>query len=59
MNQILKAHLHRAFELTRDQRIVWEFYNPFRAGERSELIAVIFDLVRLPPDFPIEWAGRK
>jgi hypothetical protein len=49
----------RAFEVTRDGRIVWEFFNPFRAGEHSELIAVIFDLVRLPPDFPIGWASSK
>jgi hypothetical protein len=49
----------RAFEVTRDKRIVWEYLNPHRAGERGKYIATLFDLVRLPPDFPIAWAGEK
>lgn len=42
----------RAFEVTPEGRIVWEFYNPHRAGERDELVAVLFEMLRLPPDFP-------
>jgi arylsulfotransferase ASST len=42
----------RALEVTRDGRIVWEFNSPHRAGERGELVAVLFEMVRLPPDFP-------
>lgn len=46
----------RAFEVTPDQETVWEFRNPYRAGEEDELVATLFEVVRLPPDFPIGWA---
>jgi hypothetical protein len=49
----------RAFEVTPDGKIVWEYYNPHRAGEREELIATLFEMVRLPPDFPTDWAGPR
>jgi len=45
----------RAFEVTRDGEIVWEFINPHRAGENGELIATLFEVVRLPRDFPLDW----
>jgi hypothetical protein len=45
----------RAFEVTPEKETVWEFYNPHRAGDDRELIATLFELVRLPPDFPTEW----
>ena len=46
----------RAFEVAPDQEIVWEFYNPYRAGDADEYIATLFEVVRLPPDFPLDWA---
>jgi outer membrane protein assembly factor BamB len=49
----------RAFEITRSGEIVWEFYNPHRAGEREEYIATLFELQRLPPDFGREWLGAE
>jgi hypothetical protein len=45
----------RAFEVTRDKRMVWEFLNPHRAGDNDEYIATLFDLVRLPAAFPVDW----
>ncbi len=39
----------RAFEVTPDKEIVWEFFNPHRAGENDELIATLFELIRIPP----------
>jgi hypothetical protein len=41
----------RAFEVTPDGSIVWEFYNPHRAGDNDELIAALFQVDRLPADF--------
>jgi hypothetical protein len=32
----------RAFEVTPDGTIVWEFYNPHRAGAQDEFIAALF-----------------
>ena len=46
----------RAFEVAPDGEIVWEFLSPHRAGERGELVATLFELVRLEPDFPTAWA---
>jgi hypothetical protein len=47
----------RAFEVTPGKKTVWEFYNPHRAGDDQELIATLFELVRLPPDFPTDWVA--
>jgi outer membrane protein assembly factor BamB len=49
----------RAFELTQDKRVVWEFYNPHRAGEHNEFVATLFELVRLPPEFPTPWISAS
>jgi outer membrane protein assembly factor BamB len=49
---ITESENGRALEVTRDGRAVWEFHNPHRAGDRGELVAVLFEMIRLPPDFP-------
>jgi hypothetical protein len=49
---ITESENGRALEVTRSGRIVWEFHNPHRAGERRELVAVLFEMIRLPEDFP-------
>lgn len=49
----------RAIEVTPGGRIVWELYNPHRAGENRELVAVLFEVVRLPPDFPFQGSGNR
>ncbi len=45
----------RAIEVTPEKEIVWEFLNPERAGEENEFIATLFEVVRLPAEFPVEW----
>lgn len=45
----------RAFEVLPDGTIVWEFLSPHRAGEKDELIATLFEVIRLPPGFPLGW----
>ncbi len=37
----------RAFEVTPSHRKVWEFVSPHRAGGDGELVAALFDLIRL------------
>jgi len=39
----------RAFEVTPKGMIVWEYINPFRAGEKKELIASLFEMIRINP----------
>jgi hypothetical protein len=45
----------RAFEFAEDGTIVWEFYNPHRAGDNDEFIATLFLVERLPSGFPTNW----
>jgi hypothetical protein len=43
----------RAFEVTRDGRIVWEFRTPHQAGDNGEYIASLMELSRLSEsDYP-------
>lgn len=49
---ITESENGRALEVTRDGRVVWEYYNPNRAGEHKELVAVLFEVIRLPEAFP-------
>lgn len=52
---ITESDAGRAFEVTRDGTIVWEYVSPYRAGEEGELVATLFEVVRLGPDFPLDW----
>jgi len=49
----------RALEVSPAKRTVWEFHNPHTAGENGDYVAVLMDLVRLPPSFPLEWADAS
>lgn len=55
---ITQSDSGRAFEVTADKRVVWEYFNPARTGENNELIATLFEVVRLPPDFPTDWLDK-
>ena len=52
---ITESNNGRAFEVTPEGKIVWEFINPHRAGENDRFIATLSDMVRLPKDFPTDW----
>jgi hypothetical protein len=52
---ITESDYGRAFEVTPEGEIVWEYSSPHRAGENDELIATLFEMIRLPPDFPLGW----
>jgi len=52
---IVESDNGRAFEVTADGTIVWEYVNPYRAGENGEFIASIVEMQRLPADFPLGW----
>lgn len=45
----------RAIEVTPEKIVVWEFFNPHRAGEDDRYIASLFELIRLPPDYFARW----
>ncbi len=52
---ITESDRGKAFEMTPDGTIVWKYLNPMRAGDDLEFIATVFELVRLPEDFPLDW----
>lgn len=48
----------RAFEVTPEGEIVWEFVSPYRVGANREYVATLFEVLRLPPDFPVAWIDQ-
>ena len=48
---ITESERGRAFEVTREGEIVWELLSPHRAGAEDELVATLFEVIRLPEDF--------
>jgi hypothetical protein len=48
---ITESNKGRAFEVTPDKNSVWEFFNPHRVGRDNEVIATLFEMVRLGPGF--------
>ena len=49
----------RALEVDPAKRTVWEFHNPHTAGNDGEYVAVLMDLVRLAPNFPLGWVNAS
>lgn len=46
----------RAFEVTPERDVVWIFTNPARVGTEDLAMARLFNMQRLPLDFPTEWS---
>ena len=43
---ITESENGKDFEVTSEGKIVWKFFNRFRAGDNNELIAALYDVVR-------------
>ncbi len=56
---ITESDFGRAFEVTREGDVVWEWMNPHRAGTNEEYIATLMEMVRLPVDFPLDWVDES
>jgi hypothetical protein len=54
---ITESEAGRAFEVTRENEIVWEFRNPARSGEKGDLVATLFEISRLPDAAVPSWAS--
>lgn len=48
---ITESDRGHALEVTSQGEIVWEFWNPHRAGDRLELIATLFEMRRVDPNY--------
>ena len=55
---IIESTMGRAFEVTPDGETVWEYFNPHRAGENNQFVAVLFDVVRVPAEKVDSWLGQ-
>lgn len=55
---ITETDAGHAFEVTRDQEIVWEFLSPHRAGDNGEYVASLFEVSRLPAEAGAAVAGH-
>ena len=56
---ITESQNGRVFEVTPQKEIVWKFYNPERAGDSGQYIAMVPEMIRLPADFLVDWAHDK
>ncbi len=55
---VVSSNEGRAFEVTGDEEVVWEYENPFRTGDKDALVATLEQVERLPADLdPSRWAG--
>lgn len=52
---IVSSQEGTAFEVTPAGETVWTFVNPHRTIQAGRTIAVLFDLVRIPEGFPLDW----
>jgi len=59
---VTESDAGRAFEIDTDREIVWEYLNPHRVPDPikkgQERIATLFEVVRLPADFPLDWLEK-
>ena len=46
---ITESNFGRAFEVTPEKNIVWEYYSPERTGPDDVFIAQIFEMERVAP----------
>lgn len=56
---ITESDAGRCIEITETKKIVWEFISPHRTGKNQELIASVFEMIRLPQEFPLSWSQAK
>lgn len=57
---ITETNNGRAFEVTRDKEIVWEYINPNRIEENNmTLIASLFEVLRYGPDYNFNWLSSE
>jgi hypothetical protein len=57
---VVESAWGRALEVNKKAETVWEFITPHRSSDDPELIAVLFDMVRISQNAPLDWTqGAK
>jgi hypothetical protein len=49
---ITETNYGRVLEVTPDNRVVWEFTNPYRVGKNKELVAIVYFMERVSRSLP-------
>lgn len=49
----------RAFEVSPEGEIVWEYINPAQAGDEGQFIASLFEVIRIPEDHVSGWLREQ
>lgn len=52
---ITESDAGRVFEVTVSGEVVWEFLNPHRVGGDANLVATVFEMIRIDPDLDLDW----
>lgn len=52
---VVESNNGRAFELAPNDDVVWSFHSPHRAASNDSLVATLFDVIRMPPDWGDDW----
>lgn len=52
---ITESEAGRAFEVTPELKIVWEYVSPHRTGPNDELVATLFEVVRIESESAADW----
>ena len=55
---ITESDFGRVLEVTRDGSVVWEFVNPHTTGASDEFVAVVPEMIRLSPEWPLDFLDR-
>jgi len=55
---ITESQNGRALLVDANGASLWEFYSPHRAGPQEQMVATLFEMTRLSPDFPLDWLHR-
>jgi hypothetical protein len=45
----------RVLEVDAQGAVAWEYASPYRAGDRQQFVAALYEMVRLPADTSLEW----
>lgn len=56
---ITESETGRALEVTTAGELAWEYLTPNRAGDDNELVATLFEVVRLPPQTDLSWIDTR
>jgi hypothetical protein len=51
---ISESDYGRVFEVNREKEMVWEYRSPHTSGKNNQFVALIPELIRISPEFPIK-----